>query len=355
MISGDLVSAKFRDRLIATAAEPAAWDEALDQIGELTGATGAILFHRSVMPGTPVSRGVAEGMATYWRDDWLARDIRMRAIPTQLATGLATDEDCVGVEEMGRAALYNDFLARFGLQWFAGVGFKVAGQLWCLSIQRSPRQGMFEAYEKRILAQLSRVMTEVGTLTHLLAGARTTGLTAALDRFGDYWVTYDLSGRRIAESEAEPDRGSRAARLRALSRSEPVAGQLRRGLRALRQGDGLVRGCFEQVLVLSGTRLTVKGLRLTEIHAGFGRAQYLLTLTETRIATLPDPEALRRRFGLTIAEVQLALALGDGLSLRQAAEQRAIAYETARAQLKSIFGKLDIHRQSQLVAFLRSG
>lgn len=353
MVPEKLITTRFKDRLASAAADPDAWAEALHDISDQTGSTGAILFHRSAMPGTPVSRGVAEGMETYWKDGWITRDIRMRGIPKQLATGLATDEDCATIDELSHAALYSDFLGRFGLKWFAGVGFKVANQMWCLSIQRSPRQGHFEETEKRVLRQMSRLMTEVGELSHIVAEAKTMGLTAALDRFGDYWITYDFLGRPVAYSTTDRRLSRRPESFAGLARKEPVASHFAQALAALRKGGYFAGGCFEKTVAVPDAVVTVKAIRLTNIHAGFGRAQYLVALRENCLPALPDAETLRRRYGLTPSESMLALAIAEGLSLREAADMREITYETARSQLKSIFSKLGIHRQSQLVGLLK--
>jgi DNA-binding CsgD family transcriptional regulator len=65
-----------------------------------------------------------------------------------------------------------------------------------------------------------------------------------------------------------------------------------------------------------------------------------------------DGAVLRRCFGLSAAEVKLALGLANGKSLEELAEGLAITKDTARHQLKSVFLKLDVHRQSELVALL---
>jgi DNA-binding CsgD family transcriptional regulator len=54
-------------------------------------------------------------------------------------------------------------------------------------------------------------------------------------------------------------------------------------------------------------------------------------------------------FGLTPAEARLARILAAGDSLKDAAEQLAVAESTVKSQLKSIFAKTDTSRQSQLV------
>lgn len=63
---------------------------------------------------------------------------------------------------------------------------------------------------------------------------------------------------------------------------------------------------------------------------------------------------LRERFGLTAAEERLATGLARGASLSATAEALGISYQTGRSQLKAIFAKLNVHRQSELVALLLS-
>lgn len=65
-----------------------------------------------------------------------------------------------------------------------------------------------------------------------------------------------------------------------------------------------------------------------------------------------DPEDLRRRHGLTRAEARLAQVLARGVSLREAADQVGVRYETARSYLKSIFQKTGASRQSELVRIM---
>ncbi len=355
MAVSDLTTERYRDFLVSAAADPEAWAAALHDISDKTRSAGAILFHRSAMAGTPVSRGVAEAMDVYWKENWIARDIRLRAIPTQMSLGLGTDEDCVSVDEMRTAPLYNDFLARFRMKWFAGVGFNVAGQMWCLSIQRSPGQGQFDASERKVLTRMSRMMADVGELNHLIAEAKTIGLTSALDRFGDYWITYDFLGRQVGRSEAGRTLSNQSVTLSELVHREPLASHFANTLAAVRGGGLKMVGCAESTVAIPGAVVTIKAIRLSDIHAGFGRAQYLVALRENRIAAVASESVLRLRYGLTQAEAALARAIAQGMPLREAAEMRPIAYETARAQLKSIFGKLGVHRQSELIALLRSG
>jgi DNA-binding CsgD family transcriptional regulator/PAS domain-containing protein len=59
--------------------------------------------------------------------------------------------------------------------------------------------------------------------------------------------------------------------------------------------------------------------------------------------------ALRTMYGCTPAEARLALAIAEGKPLRAAAAEMAITYGSARAYLKTVFSKLGVHSQAQLV------
>jgi DNA-binding CsgD family transcriptional regulator len=65
---------------------------------------------------------------------------------------------------------------------------------------------------------------------------------------------------------------------------------------------------------------------------------------------------LRQAYGLTPSEARLATCLGQGMSLREAAERERITFQTARSRLKSVFAKTGTKRQVQLaILFARAG
>ena len=63
-------------------------------------------------------------------------------------------------------------------------------------------------------------------------------------------------------------------------------------------------------------------------------------------------DRLRCQFGLTPAEARLAFHIVKGETLRSAAVELSISYETARSHLKNIFGKTGTCRQAQLVMII---
>lgn len=66
-----------------------------------------------------------------------------------------------------------------------------------------------------------------------------------------------------------------------------------------------------------------------------------------------ETEYLVVAFRLTPAEARLAAHLGSGLSLKEAADQFGVTWNTVRAQLRALFDKMDIHRQSDLVRIVQ--
>ena len=71
-----------------------------------------------------------------------------------------------------------------------------------------------------------------------------------------------------------------------------------------------------------------------------------------RTALVRHDHLLRSSLGLTPAELRLANLLKDGVSITDAAQRIGIAVNTARNQLRAIFAKLGVSRQSDMVRHL---
>lgn len=98
--------------------------------------------------------------------------------------------------------------------------------------------------------------------------------------------------------------------------------------------------------------VSARALDLSAIHAGAGALA--LFFSRPGAETSADPQALRDLLGLTGAEARLAAALAQGHTLVEAARSLGIAHNTAKVQLRAVFAKTGVHRQSQLLALLAS-
>ena len=68
----------------------------------------------------------------------------------------------------------------------------------------------------------------------------------------------------------------------------------------------------------------------------------------------PDPPAalLRRLYGLTVTEAEVAVRIGRGAGVKQVSEELVVSSETVRTHLQHVFDKTDTHRQAELVRTL---
>ena len=68
----------------------------------------------------------------------------------------------------------------------------------------------------------------------------------------------------------------------------------------------------------------------------------------------PDPPAalLRRLYGLTNTEAEVAVRIGRGAGLKHVSEELVVSSETVRTHLQHVFDKTNTHRQAELVGLL---
>lgn len=79
-----------------------------------------------------------------------------------------------------------------------------------------------------------------------------------------------------------------------------------------------------------------------------GRERVILTIAPT-VPRL-SPLGLQKAFGFTRSEALVAAALGEGRSPEEIADDRAVSLHTVRTQIKSLFQRLDVNSQSELVS-----
>lgn len=82
------------------------------------------------------------------------------------------------------------------------------------------------------------------------------------------------------------------------------------------------------------------------------RPAVIVIITDPKHRLRQRMRELTRQYGLTRAEIELALAVTETGSRKAAAEMRGVSDATARAQLTSIFDKTGVRRQTELVRLL---
>src|SRR5687768_12057172 len=135
-------SAKLEASFIEAAVDPSRWSSVMDVAAAVAGGVGAILLPiRGRLPNAPFSESVGELAEAYFREGWSEREERYRGVGTLMRRGAFSDLDFISVEEIATNVYYQEFLAAYGFQWFAGIKVAFADDLWVLAIQRTIAQG----------------------------------------------------------------------------------------------------------------------------------------------------------------------------------------------------------------------
>jgi DNA-binding CsgD family transcriptional regulator len=340
---------------------PAMWSEVIHQISVAVGATGAVLLQRDVRTSDiPRSPGLDEIVRAYFANGWHVADIRAeRGVRLALkGETVLIDQDVVTPEEMNRLAFYTELLAPRGFSWFAAIRFRAGAAPWGLTIQRTTKEGPFAVKDKRALGLLSQRLTEVATLSAAVGRIALSSAVNALNAIRQPALAIDRLGFVLdanAGAEGLFDSDIRITSRRLVVHDAEAKSGLQKLTDRLRiTPDTATLPCDPIVVRRREKRPVI--VRVLPVHGAartpFLGARVILTLIPLEPHPGPDAATLVKAFGLTSAEVRVASIIARGLSPEQAAEELGVTRVTVRNQVKSIFGKTDTHRQSELVALL---
>ena len=349
------------DAFAVAAVDPSRWEMALDAVSLACGARGAVLMPtRGPAMVAASSASIAPAVDLYRQDGWAARDERYRAIIPVIYRCVGVDFDFTSLEQIKRHAYYQDFLAKVGLRWFAGVKLATDGMMWTVSIQRGIDDDPFSDEEVARLADFSTRISSAGALGRALGFARVEATLAAFEASGTAIALIDAAGRAMrlnpaAEQLLGTDIQCRDGHLSSWDAEASRA--LDRMLHRLVWSETETSLAPPVVLPrrLPGRRpILAHPVRIPLLTRDIlGDCRAVIVFVDLDKGSHTPRELLRSAFNLTAAEARLATELGAGHDLRDAAQRRGVTYETARAQLRSVFVKTETHRQSELVALFR--
>ena len=268
----------------------------------------------------------------------------------------------ISEDDWARGGYFQDFFARLGQRWLAG-GIAWSGRATEVAIAFSRPAGSepFGEDARVFITQLwppvrraARLALKLGAperagrmgLDGGLASARMPtfivdgeGQVRWKNLSGDEFLKRShgllLKNGRLALADKAKDR--ELARL--------IAGAA--GKRLAETPPGLVRA--ED----GGDALEVEVLPATAPAGALIGAHSLATVMVRPIGLSSDIVfRLKEQHNLTDAECRLALALADGASIEEAAAQGGVSHHTVRAQLRSIFAKTGVNRQTALAALI---
>jgi DNA-binding CsgD family transcriptional regulator len=352
---------KLIEAAFANAAfDPSAWVKALDIVVSVTESHGALLLPLTgiTLPNVPFTERLGEPTEAYFRDNWHVRDERRHGLPLMVRRAVFDDLDIISADKINRHPYYQEFLRPHNLRWFAGVRVECGEDLWCLSIQRTIVQGPFSGAEKHRLAKLSDRLSASAALARALGSATAAGALQAFEVSGKAVVLINRHGEvfRANKSAEQLLTGDvRIENRRLIANDLDATTALNRSLRELMwRGIG---GLSPPVALPRRGRRPILAYpaKLDNSAANaLADCQALLILIDLDQQPRLPETVLRTAFNMTAAEARLAGRLAAGESLEFATEQIGIAKDTGRNQLKGIFMKTGVKRQSELVALLAS-
>jgi DNA-binding CsgD family transcriptional regulator/PAS domain-containing protein len=330
----------------------------MEEISKAAGSEGSALFQSDVRtPDVPHTPGIADLFNKYFAEGWHTRDLRVRAIPKMLRTGIGVDQDFASSETFRREGFYNELLRPMGFQWWAGIAMPVGETIWCLALQRTPRQGLFDERQQAILARLATPLTQAANLSAAVGKVRLAGMSDGLNLVSQPAIVLDRHGRVLNFNQATESlfgKGISVAQ-RMLTTADPRA-----NIELAKLGENIAASLpslatvYKPIVVRRRNTpvLLLRALPLPrELCETFTGARAMLLIQDlARRARVSVAGLAQTVYRLTPAEARLAEQLAQGATVRQAADTLGVTFATARNQLAAAMAKLDVHRQSELVA-----
>jgi DNA-binding CsgD family transcriptional regulator/PAS domain-containing protein len=351
--------------LYAAPLDESQWQIFLTQLCEITGSRiGFFLRNDSTLGnrtlasgGIPVPAQVEQG----FRAAHTYSDPFRQALLRNPRIGVIEGEEIVPHDEFVATEIYRDLAAAGGMEYTTCLVLSVSARtLEIISLWRGPERAVLEEEHKELLTLLMPHLKNALKIRHALGLAenRARSAEAMLNASATASILLDGDGRIIHMNEA-------AQQIAVAQDGFGVRVDRIVPTDAARRGEfsALVSACTAVDMDHSGGALAlgrrlgkrplqmlVTPVRLTEKYRSSVRVLILATDPD-RAISFPDA-VLRRTYGLTPAETEIANALLTGFSLDEIAQLRKVSVATIRSQMKGLMGKTETQRQGDLIRLL---
>lgn len=347
------------DGIYAAIEDDRAFDGLADRIAEACSTRSAILtlLENNVATLVKANWWDRAFLTTYEQhfvhdDPWTALSLRLGRFGRAAAL-----DSAMPPEDFQRTALYNDLMRQAGDDTgrCLGVAPPPGREGVMLAVHRAADDAAFTAQDERRLDEVYGHVRRIVALRRSRAVERARGarLQNLVDQSGEAILHLDRNLRVVAISAAVErlleKRDGIFLRDRRLVLPVNIETELRAAIAAII--DRTVRA---RTALLCPRPSGRRAYRLRLLPAGFdGDAGVLLRIDDPDVTPSPDWQvALREAYGLSAMEADLASRLLADHSLDEIAAQRGVTRETLRTQLKSLFHKTGVTRQSSLVRLL---
>jgi len=364
---------RLRLQIHEAALEPELWHDVLGSIVQLVNARCAnVMLTKpgSLAPALYVFKNVDPEAQRLFETHWHKHDLWLHAGAAYPARSIMVGQQLVPESTLFASEFYNDYLRHQDVGRVLANLFERNGAMYGhLSAFRATRDEEFTKSECELMRTLTPHLATAVAVHVRLSGLedRLRATEAAMDRLPVGVCLIDETSRItyrnlmaeaiLAASDGIAERSGSLHATAARDHRElttQVAAAVATGL-GRAASSGVVLSISRPSLKRPYSVLIAPTIRARDPTCGLlGETRpcaIVLIADLERQPHLPS-ELLAARYQLTPAEARLACEIVAGSSLQDAADQFGIAIGTARNQLKQIFAKTEVNRQSELVRLL---
>jgi DNA-binding CsgD family transcriptional regulator len=352
LVTDDLV-----DKVYEAAAVPELWNGVLNDVAGRAESVGGVLFAANAQHSGWVASGMmAPLVEDFIKDGWAVQNPRpQRAIALNHA-GFVGDHDLLTAEEMDRDPVYAYF-RRNGMGWCAGTVIQApSGDLMVFSWERAFKDGPFRPETIAALDPLRAHLARAALMSGRLGLERARAAADALGLIGLPAAVLSRSHRLLAANKpleqliphVVQDRPSRIGL--ADRRADTMLGL------ALLQLHGHATGQVRSIPIAARPEAPASIVHVVPVRGAandiFAMAACVLVITAVVRPEIASAQVIQGLFDLTPAEARVAHGIAAGRTVEELANEAGLAAGTVRQQLKSVFGKIGVSRQADLVGIL---
>jgi DNA-binding CsgD family transcriptional regulator/PAS domain-containing protein len=361
---------QFLDLVYDAALQPDLWVPVLERLADQVGGNIGWLSQLNVEDGSGISHAdPTSRIDPKWTEYYAAyfeQKNPLHNVPgsagymKQWTPRVLTDEDWIAKDVLVRSEFYNDFLLPQDVGSAMMIRLAKRGsEIANINIGRSPQHHQFDGAEIELANSFHPHLIRAFNLGRKLAGTRQAeeDLQHTLDRSPHGLFLLDAMGvirqvNKAGEALLRIPGGLQLNEGRLVTHSQSQTRKLL-GLVACAASPSGAGGSMALDVAPGRLPISLTIAPLTEAGSPYLRGRTVLVCaTDLEAGTNLPEKQLRELFGLTPAETRLALALLEGVPVREAAGRFGTSQNTTRSQLARIFDKTGTNRQSDLVRLL---
>lgn len=351
--------------------DPELWTTVLEQLTADVGGRGAMLSRLNVRDGSGAAQFVRPDADEARRAfDYYASKNPLMLVedPTNYlrtwTPRVLTDDDLLPKAEFVRSEFYNDFMRPLDMHAVMLIRLAIHKEdIFAISISRTEVRGSFRPEELAATRRLHPHLLRSFTLGRRFAATQNEALnlSEALNALPHPVIMVGTGGIvRHVNTAAEAlmarrnDLVVRHGRLSAADggdarRLHQLIGLASSTDQSLRNSGSMTVRSAELRLPLS---VIVSPLRSARDSILGGDASVMVAITDPESGTNIDHDKLYSIFGLTPAEIRVAVAIFNGQTPKEAAASLGVSFFTIRGHLVRVFEKTNTNRQAQLVRLM---